>query len=133
MVLFVHLQVSHPNQHQVVSAWCDDFTQIIISHLMEGLLLFSPGCSHLMAGFLLPSLGCTHPMAGLLLLCRVACSFSEVNCILKAHQLYPEIVLDLLEVCHLPACKSRILSSSHQSMGIQSGILPRRGRIHLGQ
>ena len=29
MVLFVHLQVSHPNHDQVVSAWCYDFTQII--------------------------------------------------------------------------------------------------------
>jgi multisubunit Na+/H+ antiporter MnhB subunit len=27
---FNQLQVSHPNQHQVVSAWCDDFTQIIM-------------------------------------------------------------------------------------------------------
>ncbi len=30
MGLFVHLQVSHPHHHQVVSAWCDDFTQIIM-------------------------------------------------------------------------------------------------------
>jgi hypothetical protein len=44
-------------------------------------------------------------MAGLLLLCRVACRLlcrvaCRANWILKAHQLYPEIILDLLEVYH---------------------------------